>query len=112
MAMEDGWVVGGSQNGQESLIGNLLPAASLDAWMKLVDTFACYPGLHMLHEIATQGGGPLIPVLNVPGWDIVSPLAALEAGLPAAAGRLRELCQTQPDSRAGVDAPDGRTGSQ
>ncbi len=53
--------MGGSQNGQEGLIGNLLPAASLDAWMKLVHTFACYPGLHMLHEIATQEGGPLIP---------------------------------------------------
>ncbi len=90
VAMEDGWVVGGSQNGQDSLIGNLLPAASLDAGMKLVDTFACYPGLHMLHEIATQGGGPLIPVWNVPGWDIVSPLAAIKAGLPAAAGRLRD----------------------
>jgi hypothetical protein len=99
VAMEDGWVVGGSQHGQESLFGNLLPAASLDVWMKLVDTFACYPGLHMLHEIATQGGGPLIPVWNLPGWDIVSPLAALEAGPPAAAGRLRELCHTQPDSR-------------
>ena len=53
--MEDGRVVGGLQHGQEGLIGNLLLAASLDAWMKLVDTFACFPGLHMLHEIATQG---------------------------------------------------------
>lgn len=24
--------------------------------MTLVDTFACYPGLYLLHEIATQGG--------------------------------------------------------
>ncbi len=69
--------------------------------MKLVGTFACYPGLHMLHEIATQGGGPLIPVWNVPGCAIVSPLSALAAGPPAAAGRLRKLYLTQPDSRGG-----------
>ena len=50
--------------------------------MELVDTFACYPGLHMLHEIATPGGGPLIPVWTVPGWAIMAPLAALAAGTP------------------------------
>jgi len=81
VAMEDGWEVGGSSRGQDGLIGNLLPAASFEAWMTLVDTFACYPGLYLLHEIATQGGGSLIPVWDVPGWDIVSPLAALEAGI-------------------------------
>ncbi len=97
VAMEDGWAVGGSQCGQAGLIGNLLPAASLEAWMELVDTFACYPGLHMLHEIATPGGGggPLIPVWTVPGWAIVAPLAALAAGTPEATGRLRELCQSE-----------------
>jgi hypothetical protein len=56
VAMEDGWAVGGSSRGQDGLIGNLLPAASFEAWMTLVDTFACYPGLYLLHEIATQGG--------------------------------------------------------
>ena len=67
--------------------------------MQLVDNFACYPGLYLLHEIATQGGSSLIPVWNVPGWDIVSPLAALEAGTPEAAEHLRVLCQSQPDCR-------------
>ncbi len=52
VAMEDEWAVGGSSRGHEGLISNLLPAASLEAWMMLVDTFACYPGLYLLHEIA------------------------------------------------------------
>ncbi len=33
VAMEDGWAVGGSPRGEEGLIGNLLPPASLAAWM-------------------------------------------------------------------------------
>ena len=65
--MEDGWAVGGLPRGQDGLIGNLLPAASLEDWMTLVDTFACYPGLYLLHEIATQGGGLTHPCVECPG---------------------------------------------
>ena len=76
--------------------------------MELVDTFACYPGPHMLHEIATPGGGPLIPLWTVPGWSIVAPLAELAAGTPEATGRLRELCQSQPDSRGWTPRTEGQ----
>ncbi len=54
-----------------------------------MDNFACYTGLYLLHELAMQGGSSLIPVWNVLGWDIVSPLAALAAGTTEAAERLR-----------------------
>ena len=105
--MEDGWAVGGLQYGQAGLIGNLLPAASLEAWMELVDTFACYPGPHMLHD-RQAGGGPLIPVWAIPGWAIVAPLAELATGTPEAMGRLRELCQSQPDSRGWTPRTEGQ----
>jgi hypothetical protein len=42
---------GGRLTGNESLVGNLIRAALLDDWMRLVDTFICYPRPHMLHEI-------------------------------------------------------------
>ena len=107
VAMEDGWAVGGSPRGQEGLIGNLLPPASLEVWTQLVDNFACYPGPYMLHEIATQGGSSLIPVWSVPGWDIVSPLAALAAETPEATEYLRELCRSQPISRGWTPQTEG-----
>ncbi len=75
--MYAGWSVGGRHNGGESLVGNLIPEATLGGWMNLVDTFARYPGPQMLHELVTEGSEQLIPVWEVLGWEVVAPLKAL-----------------------------------
>ncbi len=50
LSMEDGWRVGGREDGAAGLIGNRLTDSKLGKWLRVVDSFACYLGPRMIYE--------------------------------------------------------------
>ena len=80
LSMEDGWRVGGWEDGTAGLIGNRLTESKLEKWLRVVDSFACYPGPRMFYELVPEGEEYIIPVWEVPGWKVTSNLKALSGG--------------------------------
>ena len=62
LSMEDGWRVGGREDGASGLIGNRLTESKLEKWLQVVDSFACYPGPRMFYELVPEGKEYIIPV--------------------------------------------------
>ena len=97
LSMEDGWRVGGREDGAAGLIGNRLTESKLEKWLRVVDSFACYPAPRMIYELVPEGEEYIIPVWEVPGWKVTSNLKALRGGTEALSLRRRALCRTRPD---------------
>ena len=100
--MEDGWRVGGREDGAGGLLGNLIAADRLGQWMQLVDTFSCYPGPRLLYKFVPEGGESLIPLWEVPGWAVLANLGMLGTSSRVTEDRrlrLRDLCRTRPDRK-------------
>ena len=97
LSMDDGWRVGGREDGAAGLIGNRLKKSKLDKWLQVVDSFACYPGPRMVYELVPEGEEYVIPVWMVPGWKVTSNLKALSGGTEDRSLRRRALCRTRPD---------------
>ena len=95
--MDDGWRVGGREDGAAGLIGNRLKESKLGKWLQVVDSFACYPGPRMVYELVPEGEEYIIPVWEVPGWKVTKNLKALNGGTDALSLRRRALCRTRPD---------------
>ena len=95
--MEDGWRVGGREGGKEGLIGNRLATSKLEPWLQLVETFACYPGPRLVHDVVPPGEDGVIPMWEVPGWEVLADLSVLRGENVASRLQLRDLCRTRPD---------------
>ena len=99
ISMEDGWRVCGREGGEEGLIGNRLVKKKLESWLHLVETFACYPGPRLVHDMVPPGEDGVIPVWEVTGWEILKELSVLRGETETSRLRVRDLCRTRPDRR-------------
>ena len=84
LSMEDGWRVGGWEDGAAGLIGNRLTEPKLEKWLRVVDSFACYPGPRMISCVEGSGVEGYVEPKGSE-WRARGPEFATEGPVPDAA---------------------------